>query len=179
MSKLGLENGIAHLITFYNKNHGSISMVRRNSLSPKSWGICVQLSSIKLSCTILLYFCNISILKQLNDNTNIMLVKYPWNDDSHAYSGIPSYILFLQKMDRVFNQEELLLNWLVDKIQTAIDKLGSSKKGVTEQRLQHLFDRFSKLLWDQLNTIRTVQPIGGATECMETRIGHKWHYFDG
>ena len=52
-----------------------------------------------------------------------MLVKYLWNDDLHAYSGIPPCIVLLQKMEKVCEQQELLLNLLVEKLQRAIDEL--------------------------------------------------------
>ena len=124
-------------------------------------------------------FRNASLLRQLDDDRNILLVKYPWNDKSRAFSGIPPHVVLLQKMERVREQQESLMNTFVDKVRTAIDESGLSGSGVTEQRLQRLFDGFSRTLRDQLNTIGTVQPTGEATERVETGVGYQWHYFDG
>ena len=124
-------------------------------------------------------FRNASLLRQLDDDRNILLVKYPWNDKSRAFSGIPPHVVLLQKMERVQEQQESLMNTFVDKVRTAIDESGLSGSGVTEQRLQRLFDGFSRTLRDQLNTIGTVQPTGEATERVETGVGYQWHYFDG
>ena len=115
-------------------------------------------------------FRNASLLRQLDDDPNILLVKYPWNDESHAHSGIPPHVVLLQKMERVREQQESLMNTFVDKVRTTIDKAGLSDSGVTEQRLQRLFDGFSRTLRDQINTIGTVQPTGEATERVETGV---------
>ena len=64
------------------------------------------------------------------------------------------------------------MNTFVDKVCTVIDESGLSGSGVTEQRLQRLFDGFSRTLRDQINTIGTVQPTGEATECVETGVGY-------
>ena len=121
-----------------------------------------------------------TVLRHAKENQNVVVVLYPWNDTAYAFSGIPPHVVLLQQMEQVREQQETLLNTFVDKVCTAIDQLGLTGSGVTEQRLEKLFDGFSRSLRQQLGSIRTALPRdGGTMERVETGTGYQWHYFDG
>ena len=64
------------------------------------------------------------------------------------------------------------------KVRTAIDESGLSGNGVTEGRLQNLFDGFTESLWGQLANLG-VQDTRQVQERVETNTGYQWHYYDG
>ena len=123
---------------------------------------------------------NAFILRTVEDNSNIVVEMYLWKNKTHAFSGIPPHIVLLQRMEQVRKQQETLMNTFVKNLQTAIDESGLTGSRVTEQRLQRLFDGFSRTMRQQLEAIGTALPQdNGKTERVETGVGYQWHYFNG
>ena len=61
-------------------------------------------------------FRNEAVLRHNEEYQNVVVVSYPWNDTTHAYSGIPPHIVLLQQMEQACQQQETLVNTFVDKV---------------------------------------------------------------
>ena len=124
-----------------------------------------------------------SVMSTLEDEANIVVVRYPWNDREHPYSGIPPHVKVLQELTLIRNEQKDLVDGFVSKVKQAIDKSGLSGNGVTENRLQTMFDTFTRDMRQQLDGMgiqRLQNELGRqGNEHVETGRGYQWHYFDG
>ena len=75
------------------------------------------------------------------------------------------------------------MDGFVSKVKQAIDESGLSGNGVTENRLQTMFDTFTRDMRQQLDGMgiqRLQNELGRqGNEHVETGRGYQWHYFDG
>ena len=113
----------------------------------------------------------------------LVCVMYPWNDRfGNSYTGIPPHIAVLQELACIRKEQKTLVDSFVDKVKQAIDESGLSGSGVTEQRLQTMFESFAIDLRTQLDSVTaTVMGNGGPQqrERVETGRGYQWHHYDG
>lgn len=126
-----------------------------------------------------------SIMATLESNHgNIVHVLYPWNDHVHAFSGIPPHITVLQELTYIRQEQRSLIDTFVDKVRLAIDQSGLSGSGVTEDRLQRLFDRFAGQLRVQLDArigerFNLQNQEVAERERVETGLGYRYHSYGG
>ena len=86
----------------------------------------------------------------MDSNDKPVAVTYSWKDSGNVFRRIPAHTVRLQEMERLRAQQQTLVETFVDKVQTAIEESGLSGNGVTEGRLQNLFDGFEESLRGQL-----------------------------
>lgn len=107
-----------------------------------------------------------------------MVVTHPWNDDRHAFTGIPPHIAVLQELTLVKVQQRELIDTFVTKVKQAIDESGVGGGVLSEARLRAIFDDFATTLVVRLNRLEG-GPGVVLVERVETNQGYRWHMFGG
>ena len=76
-----------------------------------------------------------------------MVVTYPWNDETHVFSGISPHTVFYRKwsISRLSSR--------ANKARTAINESRISANEIIKARLRNLFDGFASNLREQLSNI--------------------------
>ena len=123
-----------------------------------------------------------TVVEVLDGDEPVVCVTFPWNDRRHAFSGIPPHVKVLQELSLIRNEQKEHIDTFVRKVKQAIDESGLTGSGVTESRLQSMFNSFARDLRQELDGL--VLPQGArrgktARERVETGRGYQWHYFDG
>ena len=125
---------------------------------------------------------NSMVANAVEDNEIVVCVTFPWNDRMHSFSGIPPHVKVLQELSLIRNEQKAHIDTFVRKVKQAIDESGLTGSGVTESRLQSMFNTFARDLRQELDGL--VLPQGSrrsetVRDRVETGRGYQWHYFDG
>ena len=101
--------------------------------------------------------------------------------DQPRFTGIPPHCAVLQQLSMIRSEQEKLVDTFVDKVKKAIDESGLTGNGVTEQRLQNMFQSFAQDLRQQLNELAGNTPAAAnrSRDRVETGRGYRYHHYDG
>lgn len=70
-------------------------------------------------------------------------VTYPWNDNDHAFAGIPPHVSMMQDLSVIKNEQQLFTTNFVDKVKEAIDACAPGAICITEERLKKILNDFT------------------------------------
>ena len=79
-----------------------------------------------VSCAILR---SATTLDKLENVPNLIVVKYPWNDRVHAFSGIPPYVSILQDISLVRHDQRELIDNFINQVKEALRQYGINGNG--------------------------------------------------
>ena len=129
-----------------------------------------------VSCAVLR---SATTLDKLENVPNLIVVKYPWNDRVHAFSGIPPYVSILQDISLVRHDQRELIDNFVNQVKEALRQYGINGNHMAEQRLQELLTTFQAELDGRLERIGVQQVRIGEAERVETGQGYRLHVYGG
>ena len=117
----------------------------------------------------------------LLDSNTVTVVTYPWNDQVHAFTGIPPHVAMMQQLTGVERLQKALIEEFIPKVKQAIDESGLTGIGVTEERLRTMFQALAVQLETRMDAFVQGQGAtrGPATERIETGRGYTLHYYGG
>ena len=121
------------------------------------------------------------LMHHLDNNTDCVVVTYPWSSNGGSFTGVPPHVAVLHELHSLKVKQQGLIDNFISKVKTAIEECDLASGTLSEQRLQQIFDGFSVDIHEQLLNIG--QGAGNTeadkAQCIETGLGYCWHYFDG
>ena len=102
------------------------------------------------------------IRAKLRDNPTLLVVTYPWNDNVHAFSGVPPHAALLQEVSHIRSNQLLLLDTFVDRVGEAMTRHGYGPNRLTDESLRHILREFKEEF--SLQVQRVVRLAEGETQ---------------
>jgi hypothetical protein len=118
----------------------------------------------------------------------MLVVKFPWNDSLHSYSGIPPHASLLQQIAEIRSSQTTLVETFVDRVREALTTHGYGPNRMTTDNLRVILDEFRSELALQVRHVIQVAEGGGngrqnpellPGERSETGRAYRMHQFGG
>jgi len=99
-------------------------------------------------------FRSSELLQKVNDQPNLVICTYPWNDDK-AFSGIPPHVAILQDMTMIKNKQTGLVAEFVNKLKGMLEQMGVDGGRMSEYNLQSILKNFEERLIEKIGLVST------------------------
>ena len=120
------------------------------------------------------------VLEKIDSSPSFLVVTYPWNDDIHAFSGVPPHASLLQELSVVKENTKVLIDSFIDRVKDALTQYGVNSDRLTQNQLQNILENFWLELRSEISKIERLGTIGNdSLERVETGKGYTPHVYGG
>jgi len=124
------------------------------------------------------------IVTKFESNPNIVVIAYPWNDDSnHTYSGIPPHTAMMQQLTLLQTNQTNLIDNFVSRVKVALGEFGIDSERLTVENLHQILDQFRNDISHELQGFRGGNQGGavdpGVGEVDDELLTYRVHLYAG